>query len=78
MVTETEWLEAIDSWPMLRFLENQNPSRRKIHLFWHRIIVVQCARQQIRGRDPVGQRMVHLADHRDAVIGHTLRKEDVP
>jgi hypothetical protein len=40
VVTETEWLEAIDSWPMLRFLENQNPSRRKIHLF-----VCACCRR---------------------------------
>jgi hypothetical protein len=32
-MTEEEWLRAKDSWPMLRFLEGQNPSQRKIHLF---------------------------------------------
>src|SRR5262245_27886593 len=32
-MTEAEWLAAEDSWPMLRFLESQGPSQRKIHLF---------------------------------------------
>lgn len=32
-MTEAEWLAAEDSWPMLRFLENQGLSQRKIHLF---------------------------------------------
>jgi hypothetical protein len=32
-MTEAEWMQAKNSWPMLRFLEERNPSQRKIHLF---------------------------------------------
>jgi hypothetical protein len=32
-MTEAEWLEANDGYPMLQFLEGKNPSQRKIHLF---------------------------------------------
>ena len=33
---------------------------------------------QVRRRDPVGERVVHLADHRESVIGHAFREIHLP